>query len=128
MEVKQFGNKFGIMKSQFSHLFHDFLIAILNRHGIPYFCTHWCFKIRLPLLKLNFLYPHLGDREMAAPVKLRIILGENDSQRLILPGGMPETVIELVQEIKRQCGVDGDFRLQFMDVEFGNEFTNLVSM
>ncbi|RXN37812.1 sterile alpha motif domain-containing 3-like isoform X2 [Labeo rohita] len=69
-----------------------------------------------------------GNREMAAPVKLRIILGENDSQRLILPGGMPETVIELVQEIKRQCGVDGDFRLQFMDVEFGNEFTNLVSM
>ncbi|KAF1375303.1 hypothetical protein PFLUV_G00238210 [Perca fluviatilis] len=67
-------------------------------------------------------------REIAAPVKLRIILGENDSQRLILPDGMPETLIKLIQEIKRQCGVDGDFRLQFMDVEFGNEFTNLVSM
>lgn len=65
---------------------------------------------------------------MAAPVKLRIILGENDSQRLILPDVMPETLIELIQKIKRQCGVDGDFRLQFMDVEFGNEFTNLVSM
>ncbi|XP_016523172.1 uncharacterized protein LOC103132985 [Poecilia formosa] len=34
----------------------------------------------------------------------------------------------LKEEIKRQCRVDGDFRLQFMDVEFGNEFTNLVSM
>ncbi|XP_013886534.1 uncharacterized protein LOC106534417 [Austrofundulus limnaeus] len=65
---------------------------------------------------------------MATPAKLRIILGENNSQRLILPDGMPETVMELNQEIKRQCGVDGDFRLQFMDFEFGNEFTNLVSM
>lgn len=69
MEVKQIGNKFGIMKLQFSHLFQDFFIAIFNRHGIPYFCTHWCFKIRLPLFKLNFLYPHSGGREMAAPVK-----------------------------------------------------------
>lgn len=67
MEVKQIGNKFGIMKSQFSHLFQDFFIAIFNCHGIPYFCTHWCFKIRLPLFKLNFLYPHSGSRESPPP-------------------------------------------------------------
>lgn len=65
---------------------------------------------------------------MAAPVKLRIILGENNSQRLILPYGIPESVSELAQQIKRQCGVEGDFRLQFMDAEFGNEFTNLISI
>lgn len=64
---------------------------------------------------------------MAAPVKLRIILGENDSQRLALQDGFPETVGELVQHIKRQCGVE-NFRLQFMDAESGNEFTNLTSM
>lgn len=64
---------------------------------------------------------------MASPVMLRIIFGENDSQRLVLSNGMPESVSELVQEIQRQCAVSGDFRLQFMDPEFGNEFTNLVS-
>lgn len=65
---------------------------------------------------------------MASPVKLRIILGENNSQRLILPDGIPESVDELAQQIKRQCGIEGVFRLQFMDVEFGNEFTNLLSI
>uniref|UniRef100_A0A0F8AWM6 Sterile alpha motif domain-containing protein 3 n=1 Tax=Larimichthys crocea TaxID=215358 RepID=A0A0F8AWM6_LARCR len=65
---------------------------------------------------------------MAAPVKLRIILGENNSQRLILPDGIPESVSELSQQIKRQCGIEGLFRLQFMDMEFGNEFTNLLSI
>lgn len=65
---------------------------------------------------------------MASLVKLRIILGENNSQRLILPDGIPESVEELAQQIKRQCGIDGALRLQFMDVEFGNEFTNLLSM
>lgn len=66
--------------------------------------------------------------EMAARVKLRIILGENDSQRLILQDGIPETIGELVQHIQRQCGVEDHFRLQFMDAEFGNEFTNSTSM
>uniref|UniRef100_A0A3P9HSY4 PB1 domain-containing protein n=1 Tax=Oryzias latipes TaxID=8090 RepID=A0A3P9HSY4_ORYLA len=65
---------------------------------------------------------------MAAPVKLRVILGENNAQRLILPGGIPESLGELEQQIRRQCGVEEDFRLQFMDVDFGNEFTNLVSL
>uniref|UniRef100_A0A3B3I971 Uncharacterized protein n=1 Tax=Oryzias latipes TaxID=8090 RepID=A0A3B3I971_ORYLA len=65
---------------------------------------------------------------MAAPVKLRVILGENNAQRLILPSGIPESLGELEQQIRRQCGVEEDFRLQFMDVDFGNEFTNLVSL
>lgn len=65
---------------------------------------------------------------MASPVKLRIILGENNSQRLIPPDGIPESVSKLAQQIKRQCGIEGDFRLQFMDAEFGNSFTNLLSM
>ncbi|KAF6736123.1 hypothetical protein FQA47_023117, partial [Oryzias melastigma] len=63
-----------------------------------------------------------------APAKLRVILGENNVQRLILPNGIPESLGELAEHIKRQCGVEEDFRLQFMDVEFGNEFTNLVSV
>lgn len=65
---------------------------------------------------------------MAAPVKLRIILGENNSQRLILPDGIAESACELMQQIKRQCGKEGDFSLQFMDAALGNEFTNLLLM
>lgn len=59
-------------------------------------------------------------------VKLRIILGENNSEKLILPSGIPESVDNLILEIKRQCAVTEDFRLQYMDVEF-NEFLNLTS-
>ena len=64
---------------------------------------------------------------MPAPMKLRVILVENNCQRLVLPNGMPESVIELSQKIKTHCGVEGDFRLQYMDAEFGNEFMNLIS-
>lgn len=63
---------------------------------------------------------------MTAPVKLRIILGENNSEKLILPSGIPESVDDLKLEIKRQCAVAEDFRLQYMDVDF-NEFVNLTS-
>lgn len=65
---------------------------------------------------------------MTAPVKLRVILGENNSQRLFLPDGIPQSVSELSQQIMTQCGIEGDFRLQFMDTKFGNEFTNLLTM
>lgn len=47
---------------------------------------------------------------------------------MILPDGIPESVSELAQQIKRQCGVEGHFRLRFMDAEFGNEFINLISI
>ncbi|CAL9703509.1 unnamed protein product [Knipowitschia caucasica] len=65
---------------------------------------------------------------MAPPVKLRIVLGENDSQRLHLEHGIPDTIDDIIHHIKRQCGLEASFRLQFLDVEFGNEFTNLTSV
>lgn len=37
---------------------------------------------------------------MAAPVKLRVILGENNSQRLFLPDGIPQSTDGLSQEIR----------------------------
>lgn len=65
---------------------------------------------------------------MAPSVMLRIIFSDNSSQRLILPDGLPTTVPDLVEHIKTHCGVQPDFRVQFMDTEFGNEFTNLTSV
>lgn len=65
---------------------------------------------------------------MATPVILKIILGDNGRQRLTLPSGMPQSLNELSEEVRKQCGLQGNFRLQFMDVEFDCEFMNLTSV
>ncbi|XP_053287857.1 uncharacterized protein LOC128448968 isoform X3 [Pleuronectes platessa] len=62
---------------------------------------------------------------MAAPVKLRIILGANNAEKLTIESGMPESVEDLSNEIKRQFLIDGDIRLQYMDSDFDNNFVNL---
>ncbi|XP_066504331.1 sterile alpha motif domain-containing protein 3-like [Hoplias malabaricus] len=63
---------------------------------------------------------------MAASAVLRVILGENDSSKVTLPFGIPDSVEELKNEIQRQCEVSGDFRLQYKDTDF-DEFINLTS-
>lgn len=65
---------------------------------------------------------------MAAPIRLRIILGDNNCQRVTLLSGMPKSVNELSEQVKKQCDLQGNFRLQFMDVEFDGEFMNLTSL
>ncbi|XP_055065482.1 uncharacterized protein [Misgurnus anguillicaudatus] len=62
---------------------------------------------------------------MSHPMRLRIILGENDSRKLILPAGKPGSVEELCQTIKTSFGIEQDFRLQYEDDDFGKEFINL---
>lgn len=65
---------------------------------------------------------------MNAPAFLKVILGDDSSQRMTFKNGLPGSVNELVSEVQRQCGLNFDFRLQFMDALFGNEFMNLTSM
>lgn len=65
---------------------------------------------------------------MSPPAKLRVILGENNSHKLILPDGIPESVSDLTECIRKECGIEGSFRLQYMDTDFDNEFTNLDSI
>ncbi|XP_074551476.1 uncharacterized protein LOC141808698 isoform X1 [Halichoeres trimaculatus] len=65
---------------------------------------------------------------MDPPTILKVILGDNSCQRLTFSNGLPGSVSELVGEVQRQCGLDSNFRLQFMDELFGNEFMNLTSM
>lgn len=72
-----------------------------------------------------FLQNNLSSN-MATSAVLRIILGENDSSIISLPSGIPDSVEELKSEIKRQCEVSGDFRLQYKDIDF-DEFINLKS-
>lgn len=67
---------------------------------------------------LSSLFSFTDCPEIAAPVKLRIILRQNDSHRMILPEGIPESVSE---QIKWQCETS-------FDTEFGNEFTSFPSI
>lgn len=64
---------------------------------------------------------------MDTPVKFRLILGENDCEKLVLPSGIPDTLEELKIEIEKMFGPMGEFRLQVRDVDFDNEFVNLNS-
>lgn len=57
---------------------------------------------------------------------LRIILGEDYALKLSLPNGIPNSVEHLKEEITRQFGLTGNFRLQYRDIEFDNEFVNLT--
>lgn len=57
---------------------------------------------------------------------LRIILGEDNASKLSLPNGIPSSLEYLKEEIRRQFGLTGNFRLQYRDIEFDNEFVNLT--
>ncbi|TKS64894.1 hypothetical protein D9C73_027686 [Collichthys lucidus] len=62
---------------------------------------------------------------MAQPIRLRVILGEDDARKLILPAGIPDSIQELCQTVKTSFRLQEDFRLQYQDADFGNDFVNL---
>lgn len=61
-------------------------------------------------------------------VILKIILIDGSCQRLTLSQGLPASIDDLMAEVKKQCGLESNFKLQFMDSLFGNEFFNLTSI
>ena len=65
---------------------------------------------------------------MAMPVIVKILLTDGSCQRLSLAHGLPESLGDLMTEVKKQCNLEGNIRLQFMDSLFGNEFMNLTSV
>lgn len=74
----------------------------------------------------NFLFLQNSQlTSMETSAVLRIILGENDFAKVTLPLGIPDSVEELKNEIKRQCEVLGEFRLQYKDTDF-DDFINLT--
>lgn len=65
---------------------------------------------------------------MGTPVILKVILSDGSCQRLTFTHGLPASVDEVIIEVRRQCGLQQHFRLQFMDSLFGNEFFNVTSI
>uniref|UniRef100_A0A3B3RUC4 PB1 domain-containing protein n=1 Tax=Paramormyrops kingsleyae TaxID=1676925 RepID=A0A3B3RUC4_9TELE len=57
------------------------------------------------------------------PAMLRVILGEHDIRKLLLPSGIPNTVDDLLSVIKQSFQLDGHLRLLYMDTDFGQFFT-----
>lgn len=62
---------------------------------------------------------------MTQPIRLRIIIGDDDARKLVLPRGLPDSIEDLCQTIKTSFGLQEDIRLQYQDSDFGNEFLNL---
>lgn len=60
---------------------------------------------------------------MASPLKLLIILDDQNAEKLILPSP-PETVDDLISEIKTKFDLFYDFRLQYEDPDFNNALCN----
>ena len=62
--------------------------------------------------------------EFPSCIKLRIVFSEDDVRKLILPS-MPDTVSDLCERIKTTFAPCGEFRLQYLDPDFG-QFCNLL--
>lgn len=45
-----------------------------------------------------------------------------------LAHGLPESLEDLLAEVKKQCNLQENIRLQFVDLSFGNDFMNLTSV
>lgn len=63
---------------------------------------------------------------MSSLIHLRVILGGDDARKLSL-SEIPESLDKLALEIKNAFGLVQQFRLQYRDADFGNEFVNLSS-
>ncbi|KAI3357110.1 hypothetical protein L3Q82_015579 [Scortum barcoo] len=64
---------------------------------------------------------------MSSPIHLRVVFGGDDARKLTLMSGIPTSVDQLVLEIKTAFGLTQQFRLQYKDADFGNEYVNLMS-
>lgn len=54
--------------------------------------------------------------------KLRVIIGDR-IEKLVLPSGIPPTVDELQNTVKKNFGFYEEFSFQYLDSEFGDYFT-----
>lgn len=61
------------------------------------------------------------------PAKILVILGQDDSRKLLLPDGIPKSVDELSEKVREAFGLNCRFSLQYQDKDFGDVFVNLTN-
>lgn len=64
---------------------------------------------------------------MSAPAQLRVIIEETQVHKLTLPGGIPDTVDELLAAAHEHFQLQGTFTVMYMDKEFDGQFFTLLS-
>ena len=55
-----------------------------------------------------------------SPAKVPVILISDDTRKLILPDGIPETMERLMDKIMDVCGLNGNSKLQYQNRDFGD--------
>lgn len=91
-------------------------------------CTAFFILLPIPLLLSFLLDPcRWADTAVKRPAKLQVILNPDDTRKLILPDGIPETMEQLMDEVRKVCGLNENFRLQYHDRDFGDALVNLTS-
>lgn len=65
---------------------------------------------------------------MATPVRLRIIFGEDDIRKLVLPSGIPGTIQDLTDVIQETFNIAGSLTVMYQDMDFDGQFFTLTSI
>lgn len=65
---------------------------------------------------------------MAPSAKLRIIFGEGDVRKLLLPAGIPSTLQDLIDVLQETFDITGTFTVMYQDMDFEGQFFTLTSI
>ncbi|KAL0979010.1 hypothetical protein UPYG_G00179280 [Umbra pygmaea] len=65
---------------------------------------------------------------MGTPAKLRIIFGDGDIRKLILPAGIPGSLTDLICAIRDSFDIPGDFFVHYQDMDFNGQFFTLTNI
>ncbi|KAL4008579.1 hypothetical protein ACER0C_002431 [Sarotherodon galilaeus] len=66
--------------------------------------------------------------DMAPSAKLRIIFGEDDVHKLLLPAGIPSTLQDLNDVLRVTFDITGPFTVMYQDMDFDGQFFTLTSI
>ncbi len=81
----------------------------------------------LYLILFIFFFPESVSMSGRRSAKLLVIVSQDDSRKLLLPDGIPESEDELIEKVREAFGLNGRFRLQYQDKDFGDIFVNLTN-
>ena len=89
--------------------------------------SQWYFALHVESYELVLVLSSQTTMAGLTPARLKVILEDNNIEKLTLPNGIPESLDDLLSKIKTTFGLKGNLRLQYMDKDFGNDFFNLNS-